>query len=99
MATYNELATITEDAAWGGLFDKVVVATAIKATAIINSATPTQVALDWAKAALSDPKAAARAIVWFVIGDNAGLDIATIIGAADTAVQNKVNAAVDVLYP
>ena len=99
MATYLELARITEQNEWGDFFDKVVTATAIKATAIIDSATPTQVALDWAKEAVNKPRQAGDGVVWYVIASNNGVTQAQILSASDNAIQTNVDAAIDALYP
>ena len=99
MATYLELAKITEQALWGDFIDKIKAACVIKATAIIDSATPTVEAKAWAEFAINAPTSAASSIVWYVIGSNDGLAISTILNASDSAIQTNVNAAVDVLYP
>jgi predicted Zn-dependent protease len=99
MATYLELARITQENDWGDFIDKVETACVIKATAIIDSTSPTQVAKDWAEATIKTPATAALSVVWYVIGSNDNLAIATILSASDSAIQTNVDAAVDVLYP
>ena len=99
MATYLELARITEQNEWGDFFDKTVTATQIKATAIIDSATPTQVALDWAKQSMESPRREANNLVPYVIASNNTATIAQILAATDNAIQTNIDAAVDALYP
>lgn len=99
MATYLELARITEETGWGDFFDKVVTATAIKATAIIDSVAPSAVALDWAKIAIDAPRAEANNLVWYVIASNDTATLSVILSATDSAIQTNVDAAVDALYP
>lgn len=99
MATYLEIARITEESTWGDFFDKIKTACVIKATAIIDSTTPTTEAKAWAEAAIADRVSAADSLVWYVIGSNDNLALATILAASDTSIQTNVDAAVDVLYP
>ena len=99
MATYLELARITEQNDWGDFFDKVVTATVIKATAIIDSSTPSAEAVQFAKDALGQPRVAADSLVYYVIGANDSATIAQIFAASDNSIQTNVDAAVDALYP
>lgn len=99
MATYLELSRITEENSWGDFIDKVKTACVIKATTIIDSATPTTEAKAWAEATIANREEAALSLVWYVIGSNDNLAIATILAASDSAIQTNVDAAVDVLYP
>lgn len=98
MATYSELSGITNDAGWIAFADKVRVAALIKAAAVIDDGTSPAARLEWAKSATANPGQAANAIVQYVVAKNAGLDVATIIAAADNAIQNNVDAAVNALY-
>lgn len=98
MATYAEIAAISNDPSWSGLIDKVRVAVAIKAAAVIDSATPPAILLEWAKSAVSNPGPAANAIVYYVVAKNSAAAISAITSASDAAVQTNVNAAVDALY-
>ena len=99
MATLAELGDITSDAQYGDLLKKVRVAAVIKAVAIINSTTPAQTALDWAKDAVANPTSAGDGLIYYVIGANESAALSAIYGASDTAIQTNVDAAVDVLYP
>lgn len=99
MATYLELARITEESTWGAFIDKVKAGCVIKATAIIDSPTPTAEAKAWAEATIADKESAASNLVWYVIGSNDTATISAILTASDNAIQTNVDAAVDVLYP
>jgi len=98
MATYTELAAITNDSGWSGLMEKIQVAIVIKAVAIIDSTTPAASLLEWAKSAVANPGSAAQSIAYYVVGANSTATLSQITGASDTAVQNNVNDAVDALY-
>lgn len=99
MATYFELATLTEEADWDAFLQKVLVATAIKATAIINAAAPSPEALAWARDAIGRPRAAGEDLVWYVVASNETASVAQILAATDSAIQTNIDAAVDALYP
>ena len=98
MATYAELATIKDDDAWNGLVNKIAVACSIKATAVIDSATPPATLLEWAKQSIADPLSASNDIVYYVVASNSSATLAQIYGASDTAIQNNVNTAIDAVY-
>lgn len=99
MATYLELARLTEQNDWGDFIDKIKTACVIKATAIIDSTTPTAEAKAWAEATIADKENAALSLVWYVIGSNDTATVTAILTASDSAIQTNVNSAVDVLYP
>jgi len=99
VATYAELATIrSDDTQWGDFLAKVRVAAAIKATEIIDAATPPEAALSWAKDTIANPTSAGDGIVWYVVGKNDNLALSAIYGASDSAIQSNVDAAVDAIY-
>ena len=99
MATYAELATIrSDDTEWGNFLAKVRVAAVIKATEIIDSTTPGEAALEWARSTIANPAASGDSIVWYVVGKNDNLALSAIYGASDTAIQTNVGAAVDAIY-
>jgi len=98
MATYQELANISNDASWSGLVDKVKVAVTVKAAAVIDSTTPPATLLDWAKGAIISPGTTALTLVYYIVAKNQAQDIATILAAGDAAIQTNVDAAVDALY-
>lgn len=97
MATYTELSRIQDDAQWNVFLNRVQVACAIKAAAIIDSVAPTQTQLDWAVATIKYPVQAGRDIVYYVIAKNANATLTQIYTASDSAVQTNVNSAVDAL--
>ena len=99
MATYLELARITEHNEWGDFFDKTVTATQVKAAAIIDAGTSTTTQLDWARASMDRPRRAANSLVPYVIAVNHEATIEQILAASDNAIQTNIDAAVDALYP
>ena len=99
MATYLELAGIKEQANWNDFLNKVRVAAAINAQDIIDSASPTQTAIDWAKATLADKNEAGAAIADYLVAKFNTSSVATILGAADADIQTQVGNVVDILYP
>lgn len=99
MATYAELSTIrSDDTQWGAFLEKVRVATAIKAAAVIDAVTPSAEALEWANGAISNPGSAGNDLVWYIVAKNAGLALSAIYGASDNAIQSNINDAVDAIY-
>ena len=98
MATYLELAEITNEAGWNDFLNKVRMASAKKAQAVIDSTTPGATVLEWAKNTISNKNQAGDALVDYVIASNSGLTISTILSASDSAIQTNVNAAVDAIY-
>lgn len=98
MATYLELSHIKDDESYGSLVNKVRVACAIKAAAVIDSTTPGATVLAWAKDTISNANRAGDAIAAYVIAKNKGATTANIYAATDVAIQNNVDAAIDALY-
>ena len=98
MATYTELATVYRADEWTGLIEKIRVACAIKATAVIDSVTPAAAMLTWAENAIKSPNKAGDDIAFYVVSANASATLAQIYSATDSAVQDNVNAAIDALY-
>lgn len=98
MATYEELAGITEEATWNLFLNKVRVACAEKATNVIDSTSPPTTRLDWAKDTLKNKNQAGDDIVDYVIMSNNGASISTILSAGDGNIQTNVNDAVDAIY-
>lgn len=94
MATYAELYNLRSDTA---LRNKVRVAVAKKAQALVDLATPTQGQLAWASQALTNPDAVADQIFNYVLVVNSAATAAQIQAATDAAIQTNVNAAVDKL--
>lgn len=99
MATYLELAQINDSSSdWNDFRAKVAVAVAVKATLIIDQATPTAEALAWAKGAITGPTQAVSDVLWYVIASNDNLAISAILSATDNAIQSNVNSAIDAIY-
>lgn len=95
MATYQELASISEESGFDGFIAKVRVAVVDKAVTILGQAVPTAAEVEWAKKAITYPAVVADELVWYVVVANKSVNLATIVAASDSAVQNNVNAAVD----
>ena len=103
MATYLELANIRNqpDESWNEFSSKCVTATAIKASAIINTQSPNAGLLGWANQAIKEPVVAANDLISYVIATNSSRTINQILGAADSgqnSIQEAIDAAVDALY-
>jgi len=81
------------------LQDRMQVACLVAAETIRSESveTPNHVnRLLWAKAAFTNPKSAADGMLKAILAANKDLDVAAITGASDTALQTKVDTAVDV---
>lgn len=94
MATYTELFELRSNS---GLRNKVAVACAVKAQALIDGPSPTAAQLAWAQAAIRDPIAVADSLLNYVLAANKSATVAQITGATDAAIQTNVSAAVDKL--
>ena len=97
MATYLELAEIGQEPGYAAFYERLRVATVVKATALLDLATPTQKQVDWAISATTKPSTSADSILWYVIAANKSATTAAIVGADDAAVQAAVDAAVDTI--
>lgn len=91
MATYQELFSIRNDPV---LHEKVTVAVTIKAQSLIDSTSPTQADIDWAKETLDNPSERADRIMYYVLAANSTATVAQIQGASDSLVQANVDSAV-----
>jgi len=98
MATYLELSNIKANSGWNEFLLKVRAATAIKACAIIDSATPAVSLIEWAKSAIKSPTTAGNDLVNYIISVNNSATVTQILSASDTAIQNNINDAVDSIY-
>ena len=98
MATYEELASVYRDPEWTQLIEKIRVACAIKASAIIDSPAPAASLLAWAETAIKNPNKAGDDIAFYVVSANSSATLAQIWAATDVAVQDNVNTAIDALY-
>lgn len=94
MATYLELYSLGSNS---DLRNKIAVAVTIKAKDYIALPSPTADQLKWASKALANPVAEAGNLLPYVLAANSTLTTAQITGAADSAIQTGVAAAVDKL--
>ena len=94
MATYTELFDLRSSSP---LRNKIAVAAAVKAQALIAAANPTAAQIAWANAAIESPLGKADALMNYVLAANAALTTAQILGASDAAIQGQVNTAADAL--
>lgn len=94
MATYTELFDLRSDSA---LRNRVAVAVAVKAQAILALASPTAAQVAWASAAIGDPIGKADSLLNYVLAANKSATVTQIKTATDAAVQTQVDAAVDKL--
>lgn len=92
MATYAELYDLRSDSA---LRNKVAVAVAVKAQALLDLASPTAGQVAWAKAAIDAPIAKADSLLNYVLAKNKAASTSQILAATDAAIQSNVDAAVD----
>lgn len=98
MATYLELAEISEQATWNDFLNKVRFAAVKKAQLVIDSTTPGATVLEWARKTIANKSAAGDAIVDYVLAAGSDSSVATILGATDTSILNHVSDAVDAIY-
>lgn len=94
MATYTELFELRADSA---LRNKIAVAVAVKAQALIDLASPTEAQIAWANAAIDNPVSKADTLLNYVLAANKTATVAEIQRATDAAIQTAVSAAVDKL--
>jgi len=96
MATYTELATLGGD---NVLIDRIAVAITIAADTIVSEDPLTENhanRLIWAKSAFLNPREQARPFLFALLAANKGASVAQIEGSTDNAIQNNVNAVVDI---
>ena len=94
MATYLELFALRSNS---DLQDKIAVAVAKKAQALLDGETPTTAAVAWAQEAIQNPKTKADALINYVLVKNSEMTTAQIVAASDAVIQTQVDTAVDVL--
>lgn len=94
MATYAELYDLRTNSA---LKNKITVAVGVKAAAILDAGTPTAAQVAWAKEAIENPASKADALLNYLLASNASATTGQITGATDSAIQTKVNTAVDTI--
>ena len=90
MASYAELATLSNDAA---LITKVRVACIIAANAIRNDANASEHKKAWARSTFSDGGENYRTVLWAVLAINKDATVATIQAATDAQIQSAVDTA------
>lgn len=98
MATYAELAVIQQDPLWNDLVGKILVATTIKAAAIVDDPTSAGAIHEWSLRAIASPRNTANELAAYVVAVNNTLPIASIYNASDAAIQNNIDEAVDSMY-
>lgn len=94
MATYTELFELRANSA---LRNKIAVAIAVKAQALIDLASPTSAQIAWANSAIQNPIGKADTLLNYVLAANKARTVAQIEVATDTEIQTAVNSAVDKL--
>lgn len=97
MATYSELAVLVHD---DGLIARISIAIAIAAEAIRaeDPATPDHdLRKGWARRTLANVDGMARQLIWVLVAQNKDATVAQITGALDPAVQNAVDAAIELV--
>ena len=97
MATYAELHGIQGEPGWAGLSEQIVVAILVKATRLLDKATPSAAEVKWAQAALREPGSVLDELARYVVISNKDAPLSSILGATDAQVQTAVDSAVDTL--
>lgn len=88
MASLQELRSLFNDS---DLMEKVEAAVVISAEDVVTTGTPTAADKAWATRVAENPNSEARKALMFVLAANKGAAVATIQGAADTAIQTQVD--------
>lgn len=94
MATYAEIFDIRSNS---NFRNKIAVAIVVKATALLNLATPSSNQVSWANSALDSSLATADKLMNYVLAENKSATTGQIVGADDATIQTNVDAAVDKL--
>jgi len=94
MATYTDLFELRSNSV---LINRIAVAVTIKAQTYIDGATPTSDELAWASRVLVAPRPEAEKLLHYLVAADNTATIAQITGASDTAIQTRVDDAVDAL--
>lgn len=94
MATYAEIFALRNHSE---LKNKIAVAVAVKAQALIDAASPTAAQIEWAQDAIVNPESKAGELLNYVLAKNKALTTTQITEAADSAIQTQVSDAVDKL--
>ena len=97
MATYAEIRSIYTDS---NLVNRMEVAVAVKAHAILQEASPTAGRMEWARTALvSALRGEADMCLRYALAANKNLTAQQLIGATDASLYDAASAAIDKLYP
>ena len=91
MATLEELADLYQDS---GLIKKIGAALVIGAHDLLNAGAPTANDKAYAAKVFSDPGKEAHLALPYLLGADNAADVSAIQGAADSAIQTRVNAAI-----
>ena len=92
MATYTAIRNLFDDSA---LLNRVAVAVIVAANTILEASTPTVAEKAWAAKAFAGPEAEAKRIIMSVLAANKSATVTQIQNANDTALQNNVDAAIN----
>ncbi len=92
MATYAEIYDLRSNSDFR---NKVAVAAAVKAHALLSLASPSAAQVTWATATLANPISKADSLINYVLAANKSATTGQILAATDTAIQTNVDAAVD----
>ncbi len=96
MATYDELLIVSENGTFKNRIKVACIVAAEMVRSELSSVTNHAARVVWAKAVFANPDAEANRMLWAVLAQNRTFTPAQITGATDTAIQNAVNAAIDV---
>ena len=77
----------------GDLIKKVTAALVVWAQGVIDQATPSATDLAFAAAIMGAPNTEAHRVIKYVIAADGNQPVSTILGATDTAIQSRVDAA------
>jgi hypothetical protein len=94
MATYAELHGLQNNS---DLEDRVAVAVAIKAQALLVAPTPSAAEVAWAEAAIATPKSKVPQMLNFILAANKDATVQQITDSLDSAIQANVDSAADVI--
>ena len=97
MATYAEIRSVYTDS---NLVNKMEVAVAIKAHAILQEATPSATRMEWARTALVTAlRGEADMCLRYALAENKALTVQQLATASDADLYAATTAAIDKLYP
>lgn len=94
MATYAEIYDLRSSS---DLRNKIAVAVAAKAQALIDAASPSAAQIIWANAAIANPLSKADPLLNYLLAKNRAMTVGQITAVSDANIQTAVDAAVDKL--